>query len=78
MSTASVANIQAHVDYVTRRLHEALVFHGTHQQRRQRWNCHIRKQHYLHVMAKRLAGGRPKDEVSGLIPNCRYEHAYSH
>ena len=78
MRTASVANIQAHVAYVTPRLHEALVFHGTHQQRRQRWNCHIRKQSYLHVMAKRLTGGRPKDEVSGLIPNCRYELAYQH
>lgn len=72
--TSSVASIQAHVAYVTPRLQEALAFHGTHQQRRQRWNCHIRKQSYLHVMAKRLAGGRPKDEVGTILNVARADH----
>ena len=60
---SSVAAVQHHVAYVTERLSEALGHHGTQQQRRLRWNCHIKKQRYMHVMAKRLVGSRPKEEV---------------
>ena len=60
--TSSVTTMQEHIAYVTPRLQEALRFHGTQQQRRLRWNCDIKKQRYLHVMAKRLTGNRPKEE----------------
>lgn len=61
--SGDVDALQQHVAYVTPRLAEALAFHGTRQQRRTRWNCHIRKQSFLHVMARRLTADSPKSEV---------------
>ena len=62
--TSSIIKLQEHVAYVSPKLVEALEHHGTKQQRRLRWNTHMKKKRFLHVMAKRLTANRPKDEVA--------------